>query len=442
MSHYKTYSSYKPSHVHWIGDVPEHWELIPIRRIAKLRNDRTNESSNEVIYIGLEDVQAESGKYAPTKGSSRQSDDSTVAVFRAGDVLYGKLRPYLKKAIIAEENGICSTEFLVLNTSGILPKLLHKWLLTTDVTQQIESTCDGAKMPRADWEGVGTIPIPVPPLNEQECLSKAIDRETTRIDTLIAKKTSFIELLKEKRQAFITHAVTKGLNPNVTMKDSGIEWIGDVPEHWEVKHLRHVAIFNNSNVDKKIYEGQREVKLCNYTDVYYNEFITSDLDFMVSTASDAEIEKFRLRKGDVIITKDSEDPRDIGIPAIVLEDMDDVVCGYHLTVIKAHEDSLSKFIHRSIEAHSTKAHFFVESPGITRFGLDQDAIGNIPICVPPESERSELVQTIDRETTRIDILIAKTQHSIELLKERRSAFITAAVTGQIDVRNHINMELV
>lgn len=215
-------------------------------------------------------------------------------------------------------------------------------------------------------------------------------------------------------------------------KDSGVEWIGRVPEHWDVKRLRHVAVFNNSNVDKKGYEDQRDVKLCNYTDVYYNEFITPDLAFMDATASDAEFEKFRLKKGDVIITKDSEDPRDIGIPALVMHDMDDVVCGYHLTVIKASENDFSGFIHRSIQAHPTKAHFFVESPGITRFGLDQDAIGDIPICVPPNKESLFLTKALDRETARIDTLIQKKTRFIELLKERRQALPSYAVIQGLD----------
>lgn len=216
--------------------------------------------------------------------------------------------------------------------------------------------------------------------------------------------------------------------PYPSYKDSGVEWIGRVPEHWDVKRLRHVAVFNNSNVDKKSYEDQRDVKLCNYTDVYYNEFITPDLAFMDATASDAEFEKFRLKKGDVIITKDSEDPRDIGIPALVMHDMDDVVCGYHLTVIKASENDFSGFIHRSIQAHPAKAHFFVESPGITRFGLDQDAIGDIPICVPPNEESLFITKALDRESVRIDTLIQKKTRFIELLKEKRQALITNAVT--------------
>ena len=211
-------------------------------------------------------------------------------------------------------------------------------------------------------------------------------------------------------------------------KESGAEFIWNIPKDWELKRLRHVAIFNNSNVDKKSYDDQADVKLCNYTDVYYNEFITPELEFMNATASESEIDKFRLAEGDVIITKDSEDPNDIGIPALVKQDMHDVVCGYHLTVIKSHEFDLSGFIHRSIQSHPTKAHFFVESPGITRFGLDQDAIGDIPICIPPKEHRSTIVSAINTEINRINTLITKKTRFIELLKEKRQAQITHAVT--------------
>ena len=206
-------------------------------------------------------------------------------------------------------------------------------------------------------------------------------------------------------------------------KESGAEFIWNIPKDWELKRLRHVAIFNNSNVDKKSYEDQADVKLCNYTDVYYNEFITPDLEFMNATANESEIDKFRLAEGDVIITKDLEDPNDIGIPALVKEDMHDVVCGYHLTVIKSHEFDLSGFIHRSIQSHPTKAHFFVESPGITRYGLGQDAIGDIPVCIPPKEHRSTIVSAINTETNRINTLNKKKTRLLELIKEKILALV-------------------
>jgi len=435
MSHYRPYPAYRDSGVEWIGQVPEHWEVARIKRHATLRTERCNDLPAVVTYIGLEDVEAESGLYKPTDGNSRQSDDSTVGIFYKGDVLYGKLRPYLRKAIIADRGGACSTEFLVMNTRETLPRWLHQWLLTPNVTQQIEAGCEGTKMPRADWEHVGSIELAAPDQREQAQILSVLDREIARIDALIAKKTRFIELLKEKHHAFITYAVTKGLNPDVLMKDSGVEWIGAVPERWGVKQLRHVASFTNSNVDKKVYDGQQTVSLCSYTDVYYNEFITADLQFMQATASISEIEQFSLKKGDVIITKDSEDPSDIGIPSLVAEDISNVVCSYHLTMIRTPDIDTSRFMHRVLQSHPTKAHFFVESSGITRYGLSQGAIGDLRACFPPQKDRSVIADCLDRETARIDALIVKSQRSINLLKERRAAFITAAVTGQIDLRH-------
>ena len=220
--------------------------------------------------------------------------------------------------------------------------------------------------------------------------------------------------------------------PYPKYKDSGVEWIGDVPEGWEVKRLRHISEFKNSSVDKKTYEGQAAVGLCNYTDVYYNEFITKDLPFMQATASPAEIEQFSLQKGDVIITKDSEDPSDIGIPALVADDVLGVVCGYHLTQIRTGDLNTARLIHRTMQSHVTQAYFFVEAPGITRYGLGQDTIGSVTICLPPLNHRGSVANWIDRETARIDAIIAKKTRFIELLKEKRSAFITHAVTKGIN----------
>ncbi|MGU5695186.1 restriction endonuclease subunit S [Aeromonas veronii] len=220
--------------------------------------------------------------------------------------------------------------------------------------------------------------------------------------------------------------------PYPAYRDSGVEWIGQVPEHWESKRLRHIASFTNSNVDKKSYDGQEAVSLCNYTDVYYNDFITADMPFMQATASATEIKQFSLKKGDVIITKDSEDPSDIGIPSLVAEDVPGVICGYHLTMIRTACADTSRLLHRVLQSHPTQAHFFVEAPGITRYGLGQDAIGDVRVCLPPRQDRGFVADSIDRETARIDALIAKKTRFIELLKEKRQALITHAVTKGLD----------
>ena len=220
--------------------------------------------------------------------------------------------------------------------------------------------------------------------------------------------------------------------PYPAYRPSGVEWIGDVPSTWEVKRLRQVASFSNSGVDKKSYEDQEQVSLCNYTDVYYNEFITADMPFMQATASKDEIAQFTLKKGDLIITKDSEDPSDIGIPALVLEDAPGVVCGYHLTLIRSADLATARLLHRVLQSPPTHAYFYIESPGITRYGLGQDVIGDLRVCIPPENEIARITDCIDRETKRIDSLIAKKTRFVELLKEKRQALITHAVTKGLD----------
>ena len=200
-----------------------------------------------------------------------------------------------------------------------------------------------------------------------------------------------------------------------------------VPQDWCPSRLRFVASIRNSNVDKKSYEGQQSVLLCNYTDVYYNERITSTEGFMEATATRSELEKFELRAGDVIITKDSETADDIGIPALVPEDLPGVVCGYHLTQLRANSRILPDFLFRSLQAITTRQFLEAETPGVTRFGLDQDTIGSIPVSVPAIPVQQAIVAHLDRATTRIDALVAKKTCFIELLREKRQALITHAV---------------
>ena len=173
-----------------------------------------------------------------------------------------------------------------------------------------------------------------PPLPEQRAIAAFLDRETARIDSLVSREERLIELLLEKRTALITRTVTRGLDPNAPLKDSGVEWLGEIPAHWEVKRLKSLATVRLSNVNKKSEEGQAAVGLCNYVDVYYNERIGSNVEFMAATASEDQIRRFSLRKSDVLITKDSESWTDIAVSAVVTEDIPGVLCGYHLAHIR------------------------------------------------------------------------------------------------------------
>ena len=211
-------------------------------------------------------------------------------------------------------------------------------------------------------------------------------------------------------------------------KDSGVEWLGDVPEHWDVKRLKQVCEVFPSNVDKKTYENETPVFLCNYTDVYYNENITPHIDFMAATASADQIKKFTLRGGDTIITKDSETADDIAIAAYVPQDMPGVICGYHLSMIRPREATCGAFMKRLFDSIYVKSCCAVYANGLTRVGLGQYALDNLEMPFPPKSEQQTIAAFLDCETAKIDALITEQQRLIELLKEKRQAVISHAIT--------------
>jgi type I restriction enzyme, S subunit len=215
-------------------------------------------------------------------------------------------------------------------------------------------------------------------------------------------------------------------------KDSGVEWLGEVPEHWDVTSLkRHANIFP-SNVDKKSYEGQYPVFLCNYTDVYYNEEIVEGINFMPATATAEQIEKFSLRAGDTIFTKDSEMANDIAIAAYVPKDLPGIICGYHLSIVRPGATLIGAFIKKLFDTKSAKAYFEVSANGLTRMGLSQYATDHLPAPIPPLIEQQKIVEFLDYETGRIDALIGEQERLIALLKEKRQAVISHAVTKGLD----------
>ncbi len=222
------------------------------------------------------------------------------------------------------------------------------------------------------------------------------------------------------------------LKPYPAYRPSGVEWLEEIPSHWEVKRLKTFANVQLSNVDKKSEEGQAEVFLCNYVDVYYNERIRLGVDFMSATASEGQMRRFSLRKGDVLITKDSESWTDIAVPAVVAQDLPEVLCGYHLAHIRPDSNCDGAFLSRSFSAIGPRDQFHISANGITRFGLTGDAIRSGEFPLPPLTEQRAIAAFLDRETARIDELVARKERLIELLQEKRAALITRAVTRGLD----------
>lgn len=219
------------------------------------------------------------------------------------------------------------------------------------------------------------------------------------------------------------------MNTNGTARTNWTELLHPLPQGWRLLRLKNAAEITNSNVDKNSSKDETPVRLCNYTDVYYREFITNGLDLMPATATDSEIERFILRPGDVIITKDSETWSDIAIPAVVAEKLESVVCGYHLTILRPHAGLMEgRFLLRSLQAGGVREQFHVSAKGITRYGLSQHHIQDVLVPVPPVEEQRRLAAYLDRKTAKIDALIQNKQALIDLLREQRTALINRAVT--------------
>ena len=213
-----------------------------------------------------------------------------------------------------------------------------------------------------------------------------------------------------------------------TPKLDANNWIGEIPRTWRLVKLKYVADIFASNVDKKTVDGQSVVRLCNYTDVYYNERINPEMDFMTASATSEQIEKFSLKKNDVIITKDSETPDDIGIATYVSEDIPGVICGYHLSMIRPKNNNSGIFLKHLFDSHYVKSKFETQANGVTRYGLGSYAVENLLIPLPPADEQKNIANFLDRETSKIDELIQKQERLIGFLEEKRQVAISNAIT--------------
>jgi type I restriction enzyme S subunit len=280
------------------------------------------------------------------------------------------------------------------------------------------------------------IPIACPPIQEQESIVRFIVHNDRRIRRFISNRRRLIKVLNEQKQAIINRAVTRGLDPNVRLKPCGIEWLDEIPEHWDEKRLRNIAGLRVSNVDKHSKPGEIPVRLCNYTDVYKNAAITPDMPLMAATAKPEEIDAFHLQAGDVLITKDSEDWQDIGIPAVVVQTADDLVCGYHLAILRPKTDALSGyFLTYALQCRSAVTQLNLAAKGVTRFGLSQGAIKSLSLAVPQVDEQEKIVLYIEEATTSLNGLIRRAQSEIDLIQEYHTRLIADVVTGKLDVRH-------
>lgn len=361
--------------------------------------------------------------------------------FEAGDILFGKLRPYLAKVAIAHCPGEAVGDFHVLRPSaGVLPRFMQLGLLTPSVISIIDGSTYGSKMPRASWDFMADLPFALPPLPEQQAIARFLDKEVAKIDALVAEQRRLIALLAEKRQAVISHAVTKGLNPATPLKPSGIDWLGDIPEGWEVVRLKADLAFLTSGsrgwADFYSDDGALFIRIGNLT----REAIGLDLSDIqrVTVPSGAEGERTRIRPGDLLFSITAF----LGSVAVVPDQIEDAYVSQHVALARlCQKRLLPEWVAYVTLSSVGKSYLASKGYGGTKVQLGLDDIGNLTVTCPSVAEQQEIIIFLRNELTAFDALTAAATSAISLLQERRAALISAAVTGKIDLRAHFAQSL-
>ena len=439
MSHYKPYPAYKDSGVEWIGRLPEHWSLGRLRDFVRTISTGpfgTALGSDDYVSNGVPVINpshiSESG-CVPDVTVTVDQDKATQLAFwamRPGDIVTARRGELGRAAIIRDQQTgwICGTGSIRItpDSSKIASDYVHATLQADYARRWLELRSVGSTMPNLSEKLIGELPMAVPPtVQEQQSLLGYAAEETARIDALIAKKTRFIDLLKEKRQALITHAVTKGLDPNVKMKDSGVEWIGEVPEHWVLNKFGRVARVTEGLVDPRI-EPYRAMPL------FAPNHIESGTGRLIAVESaaeqDAESGKYICKAGCVVYSKIR--------PALskVIIAPTDGLCSADMYPLTCTDSARPRWLFYLMLSQPFTAWAVLESDRVAMPKINRESLSDLIVAVPPSDEQQQIAAAIDTSLPRVDAVTAKVNASITLLKERRSALITAAVTGQIDLR--------
>ena len=435
-THIQPYPAYQPSGLAWLPQIPVHWRTLHGKWLLK-KMKRPVRDTDEVVTCFRDGV-VTLRKNRRTEGFTESLQEIGYQGIRAGDLVVHAMDAFAGAIGVSESDGKGTPVYSVCRSAPNADAYYYAYILREMARRQwIAALATGIRERSTDFRyaTLASQRLPLPPLAEQRAIVCYLDQVDQRIQCYIKAKEKLIARLQEARQAMIQRAVMRGLEPSVPLKPSGVDWLGDVPAHWEVRRLRTVAEMRVSNVDKHVQDGELPVRLCNYVDVYKNDCITEDIAFMQATATAAEIERFRLEGGDILVTKDSETWNDIGVPALVEHTAEDLVCGYHLALLRPAKSSLDgAYLLRALQSPTVGYQFHVSANGVTRYGLKHEAIKSVQLPLPPLSEQRAIAAHLDQATAAIDTAIDNARRQAERMAEYRASLIAHVVTGKLDVR--------
>jgi len=429
------YADYKDSGIEWLGEVPTHWEVMRCRFLFDIKKRIAGKEGYDILSITQQGIRI---KDIENNDGQISQDYSKYQLVFPGDFAMNHMDLLTGYVDIAKSEGVTSPDYRVFSTQknnigndkyflSVFQNAYRKKIFYA--YGQGSSQLGRWRLPTEQFKDFN---IPLPPLPEQTAIAAFLDHETGKIDALVAEQEKLIALLKEKRQAVISHAVTKGLDPSVSLKDSGIEWLGEVPEHWEVAAVSYrYEVQLGKMLDTSKIRGQHLRPYLRVFDVQWGKINIDNLPEMDFSEDDQL--KFCLHPGDLMV---NEGGSYVGRSAIWRGEIKE--CYYQkalhrLRARHSHRDSPEFMLY--IMENATKSGVFVAGgQQATIEHLTAEALRRYRFAFPPHAEQTAIVAYLDAQTAKFDALTAEAERAIALLKERRSALISAAVTGKIDVR--------
>lgn len=434
---YAQYKELDSSGVSWLQKKPSHWRIKRLKFSTDLINKKVSVEDSPLPYLGLEHIESWTGRKVEGEISNSEGLASSFVV---GDVLFGKLRPYLAKVHLAQQDGLISSEALVVRSKDELDaEFLKYYMLSRDFINIVDSSTYGSKMPRASWDFIGNLPVLLPDVEEQKIIARFLDFKTAQIDALISKKKVLLDKLAEKRTALISHAVTKGLDPSVPMKDSGLAWLGEIPAHWQ-RMLMVRVIF-------KFEQGwspscdEREASLDEWgvlksSCVNYGVF--QEREHKTLPPSTDPIPSLEVKVGDILMCRASGSRHLIGSVAMVRKCRPKLIFSDKTYRIALQPDTIdpeffvllmkSKYLRDQIELSISGADGLANN-------IPQSSVKRYQIVLPPAIDEQKIISTLlNKKIESIEVQEVKILEVIGRLQEYRAALITNTVTGKIDVR--------
>lgn len=436
---YRAYPEYKTAESKWLDKVPVHWGRAPLKNVVSIRiTDGPHETpifvEEGVPFLSAEAVKNNSLEFSRKRGYITRALHglySQKCLPKIDDIFMVKSGNTTGNVAIVEteeEFNIWSPLALIrANKAKVLPRFIFYSMLSDFFRSSVELSWSKGTQPNIGMGVIENLHIATAPLEEQSAIINFLDYETAKIDTLIEKQQQLITLLKEKRQAVISHAVTKGLNPDVPMRDSGVEWLGQVPEHWEVVSIKHLSTVKRGASprpidDPKYFDEKGEYAWVRIYDVSKaGMYLTKTTQRLSNLGASLSV---KLQEHQLFVSIAGT----VGKPCIATSK----VCIHDGFVYFPELSINSKYLYYIFEAG--EAYLGLGKMG-TQLNLNTETVGGIKIGLPPEKEMEQVIEFIENSNQKYDVLISKAQLSIKLMQERRTALISAAVTGKIDVRN-------